>query len=212
MGASATIDCMRSKIAPPFLVMLTVFVMSSLIACRSGAVTTPTITPSASLTPTERPGDARGSTVPIVPAGPSSAPSVATPAGSSSTSTPGPSASPVASPNPESGEPRVIELEETAALEITLNGKQITDIPVTPGETIHFVVTNAAGFDHNFYIGTDGQLAASRVEGLPGLPTWSSEVPQAYDWTVPQDIAGLNFGCTLRGHYPRMRGTFSVKE
>jgi hypothetical protein len=103
-------------------------------------------------------------------------------------------------------------MEETAALEFTLNGKQVTDIAVTPGETIRFVITNTAGFDHNFYIGSDGELAASRVEGLPGLPTWSSEVPQAYEWTVPQDITGLNFGCTLRGHYPRMQGTFSVKE
>jgi len=107
---------------------------------------------------------------------------------------------------------RVIELEETGALRITQNGQRVTNIPVIPGETIRFLITNTAGFDHDFYIGTEEQLAANRVEGLSGVPTFSTDRPQEFDWIVPEDVTGLKFGCTLRGHYQLMQGTFSVTE
>jgi hypothetical protein len=129
----------------------------------------------------------------------------------------GPAASFVASASPSvpatgataQVQPRTIELELTSSLEITQDGTPVTDIPVSPGETIHFVLTNTAGFDHDFYIGTQAELAAGKVDALPGVPTWSSDGPMTFDWVVPAEIAGLEFGCTLRGHYPTMHGAFS---
>jgi hypothetical protein len=105
---------------------------------------------------------------------------------------------------------RTVELEETAQLSIVHHGQPVTDIPLVPGETVRFVVTNTAGFDHNLYIGTDGQLASGQVAGLPGLPTSSIGDAREFEWTVPADVTSLRFGCTLRGHYRLMNGSFSV--
>ena len=135
----------------------------------------------------------------------------ATPPGSASAPTLAPE-TPAISTGPGPEEPRVIELELTSDLRIVQHGQQVTDIAVTPGETIRFVVTNIAGFDHDFYIGPDDRLAANRVEGLPGLDTWSSSEPRQFDWPVPEDVLDLKYGCTLRGHYPRMSGTFSIAD
>jgi uncharacterized cupredoxin-like copper-binding protein len=116
------------------------------------------------------------------------------------------------SPGARLTQPRTIELQLTSTLQISEDGQQVGDIAVTPGETIHFVITNAAGFDHDFYIGTDERLASGRVDALAGVPTWSSDDPQEFDWLVPQGSGDLKFGCTLRGHYPTMQGAFSVIE
>ena len=105
---------------------------------------------------------------------------------------------------------RVIELELDGALQIKQNGQKVTDIPVTPGETIIFKLTNTAGYAHNFWIGTDQQLMTNQVEGLPGMPDWSDAEPKEFTWVVPDDITGLKYGCTVPGHYSLMQGTFSV--
>jgi uncharacterized protein YcgI (DUF1989 family) len=108
------------------------------------------------------------------------------------------------------GEARVIDLVLTGALQITdPSGAQVRDIPVTPGETITFRVDNQAGFDHNFYIGTDEQLIVPAGTTDTGIATWQSGV-QELTWVVPADITGLKFGCTVPGHYSLMQGTFSV--
>ena len=109
-----------------------------------------------------------------------------------------------------SGEARVIELVATGALQFTdPAGTQVRDIPVTPGETITFRIDNTAGFDHNFYIGTDDQLIVPAGTTDVGIPTWQTGV-QELTWVVPADITGLKFGCTVPGHYALMQGTFSV--
>jgi uncharacterized cupredoxin-like copper-binding protein len=109
-----------------------------------------------------------------------------------------------------SGEARVIELVATGALQFTdPAGTQVRDIPVTPGETITFRVDNTAGFDHNFYIGTDEQLIVPAGTTDVGIATWQTGV-QELTWVVPADITGLKFGCTVPGHYALMQGTFSV--
>ena len=111
---------------------------------------------------------------------------------------------------PPSGEGRVIDIVATASLQFTTpDGTQLTDIPVTPGETVIFRVENAAGFDHNFYIGTDAELSVPSATTPTGIPTWQSGV-QELTWVVPEDISGLKFGCTVPGHYALMQGTFSV--
>jgi uncharacterized cupredoxin-like copper-binding protein len=105
-------------------------------------------------------------------------------------------------------EARVIELDANAALQFTDKaGTQIKEIAVTPGETITFKVTNTAGYQHNFYIGTDQQLMNAANAEMVGIPDFS-EGTQEVTWTVPADITGLKFGCTVPGHYQIMQGTF----
>lgn len=127
---------------------------------------------------------------------------------------------------------RVIDL--AVGTNFTQDGEKVLDIPVTPGETVLIRIDNVGGYDHNFYIGTDTELttrptpedvaayiesekAAGRTpSNLPfypatdvGIANWTSGVQQV-EWLVPEDIAGLKFGCTISSHYPRMQGTFSV--
>ena len=111
---------------------------------------------------------------------------------------------------PPPGEARVIDLVATGALQFTdPAGTQVKDIVVTPGETVIFRIENTAGFDHDFYIGTDDQLITPAGTTDTGIPAWQSGV-QELTWTVPEDLAGLKFGCTVPGHYTLMQGTFSV--
>ena len=139
--------------------------------------------------PAEPVAPAAESMAPMAPAGESAAP-----------------AEPVAA----AGEARVIDLVATGALQFTdPAGSQVRDIPVTPGETITFRIDNTAGFDHNFYIGTDEQLIVPAGTTDMGIPTWQSGV-QELTWVVPADITGLKFGCTVPGHYALMQGTFSA--
>ena len=132
-----------------------------------------------------------------------------TPAGT----TPGPlpSVAPMASPaaSAPATAARTIELDLTASLQIQEDGAQVKDIAVTPGETITFKITNTAGFSHDFYIGSDSALLTAQVTDLPGVAEFS-EGTQEFTWTVPDDVTGIRFGCTVPGHYQLMNGTFSV--
>jgi uncharacterized cupredoxin-like copper-binding protein len=143
----------------------------------------------------------------------SDAPVASAPAGSlppAESAPPPGSAAPATSGPVEPGEARVIDIIATAALQFTTpSGEQLRDIPVTPGETVTFRVDNQAGFDHNFYIGTDEQLMTPSATTDVGIPPWQSGV-QELTWVVPADITGLKFGCTVPGHYALMQGTFSV--
>jgi hypothetical protein len=111
------------------------------------------------------------------------------------------------SPGP-AGTPRVIELEMTASLQVLQDGEQVVDIPVVPGETVLFRIRNRAGFDHDFFIGTDEALSVPNATTDIGIPVWPRGV-RKLTWTVPEDITGLRFGCTVPGHYPLEQGTFS---
>ena len=124
---------------------------------------------------------------------------------------PASSAAPEGTAGPvEPGEARVIDIIATGALQFTTpSGEQLHDIPVTPGETVLFRIDNTAGFDHDFYIGTDDQLMAPSATTDTGIPPWQTGV-QELEWVVPADIGGLKFGCTVPGHYTLMQGTFSV--
>jgi mono/diheme cytochrome c family protein/uncharacterized cupredoxin-like copper-binding protein len=106
--------------------------------------------------------------------------------------------------------PRVIQLHETADLQITdPDGTKVTSIPVKAGETVRFEVDNTAGFTHNFFIGTDANLAGNNRAELVGIPDWTEGV-QTYDWTVPSE-GELKYGCTVPGHYALMQGTFAIQ-
>jgi uncharacterized cupredoxin-like copper-binding protein len=124
-------------------------------------------------------------------------------AGTSSTDAPPTDSVPAAGP-------RIIEIESDAALRLLQDGVPISDIPVTPGETVLFRVDNTAGFDHNFYIGTDEELSVPSATTEVGIPTWGTGVREL-EWTVPEDIGGLKFGCTVPGHYFTQQGTFSIR-
>jgi uncharacterized cupredoxin-like copper-binding protein len=122
---------------------------------------------------------------------------------------PAPSAA-APSGEPPSGEARVIELQADSALRFTdPDGQQVQDIEVTPGETVIFRVDNTAGFEHDFWIGTDEQLSVPNGTTDVGIPKWTSGV-QELEWVVPDDVSGLKFGCTVPGHYNTMQGTFTA--
>ncbi len=147
------------------------------------------------------------SAAPATAAPASEAPASAAP--SAVASAPAESVAPGESTTP--GEARVIELELTGALEIKENGAKVTEIPVTPGETITFKVTNTAGYAHNFWIGTDQELMLNQTQGLAGIPDFTTGTEEL-TWTVPADVTGLKFGCTVPGHYTLMQGTFVAAE
>ncbi|MFN8623908.1 MAG: hypothetical protein U0869_24465 [Chloroflexota bacterium] len=137
----------------------------------------------------------------------------ATPEASEAPETAAPASAAPASPaaSQPAGEAREIDLVLTSSLQIQdTSGAQVKDIPVTPGETVTFKLTNTAGYAHNFYIGTDQQLMTAQVQGLPGVPDWTDTEPKELTWTVPADVTGLKFGCVVPGHYGLMQGTFSV--
>ncbi len=92
-----------------------------------------------------------------------------------------------------------------------MSGQPVSDIPVTPGETIIFEVDNTAGFEHNLWIGTDAELSGPYATTDVGIDTWTTGV-ESVEWVVPADVSGLKFGCTVPGHYFTMQGTFSASE
>ncbi len=114
----------------------------------------------------------------------------------------------------ELGAPEMILLPEVSPFPVfsfTRDGVRVEDIPVTPGETILFRIDNTTpdGHTHNFYIGTDEELLEPRATTETGIADWVPGV-QELEWTVPDDITGLKFGCTFPSHYTWMQGTFSV--
>lgn len=122
------------------------------------------------------------------------------------------SMAPGSSVEPPSGEARVIDLLADSALRFTDgDGQPVPTIEVTPGETVIFRIDNTAGFEHNFWIGTDDELAVPNGTTDVGIPVWSTGV-QELEWVVPDDVSGLKFGCTVPGHYNTMQGTFTANE
>ena len=125
----------------------------------------------------------------------------------SACSAPAPAATP-AEPTVAVDADHVIRLELTADLKIKQDGQQVSTIPVTAGETYTFEVTNTAGFDHDFFIGSDSDLSAG-AGGLPGIQAWSGgmrDFPYTFDGPGP-----LAFGCTIPGHYALMKGFFDIQ-
>jgi hypothetical protein len=120
---------------------------------------------------------------------------------------PGPT--PAGSPDASADAVRTIELELTSALTITQGGAPVTELEVREGETIRFVLDNTANFSHNFFIGPADALSSGAISGLPGVPEWTSGV-QAFEYTVTAETDGLQFACTVPGHYQSMHGTFLV--
>ena len=103
----------------------------------------------------------------------------------------------------------LVDLEVSVAAGITHEGARVDAIPVAPGETILFFLTNADGVDHDFRIGTASQLAAPDVDTLPGIPSWGDGI-QEFVWTVPDTIEGLEYGCTQPGHSVLEHGRFTT--
>jgi uncharacterized cupredoxin-like copper-binding protein len=102
----------------------------------------------------------------------------------------------------------LIELELTSDLKIKQDGQQVSTIPVKQGETYTFRVTNTAGFDHDFHIGTDAELSAGG-HAHAGIQPWN-EGMREFQYTF--DSSGpLAFGCTIPGHYALMKGFFDIQ-
>ena len=83
-------------------------------------------------------------------------------------------------------------------------------LDVKKGDTVTFQITNTAGFDHDFYIGTADQLQNNQTAGLPGVAPFSTGTQQ-FTYTVTDATATLQFACTLPGHYNTMHGSFTVQ-
>jgi uncharacterized cupredoxin-like copper-binding protein len=123
-----------------------------------------------------------------------------------------PDGAPAATAEPVEGgtaeQPRVIQLQATADLRFKdPDGNAVTQIDVVAGETVQFEVENTAGFDHNFYIGTPEELQVPNGTTDVGHPAWPSGV-QTITWTVEGE--GLQFACTVPGHYNTMNGTIAI--
>jgi hypothetical protein len=107
--------------------------------------------------------------------------------------------------------PRVIQVKATNSLQFTdAEGAQLGQVAVVPGETVTIEVENTAGFDHNFYIGTDEELSVPNAQTDVGIPAWTEGI-QTVTWTVPEGD-GLRFGCTVPGHYGTMNGDVAFQE
>ena len=125
-----------------------------------------------------------------------------TPAGAASSSAP--SLAPVTSPGTAQN-PRIIQIEGTPSAQWVdaATGTPLSQIAVVPGETIEFQV-KTDGLAHNFHIGSAADLsAAPEHNDLPGLDTFSGNT-QNFIYTVPGDPSGLQFACTVPGHYQTM--------
>lgn len=121
-----------------------------------------------------------------------------------------PSSSPGTITNPgTAANPRQIDLTATADLHYTdASGQPLSSIPLKAGEAVKFVITNSAGFDHNFYIGAATDLQAGNTASLTGLPAFSSGT-QSLTYSVPS-AGQLQFACTLPGHYQTMHGDLTI--
>ena len=117
---------------------------------------------------------------------------------------------PALDPLEQTGSPRVIEIEVTAALQFTdEHGNRLEEIAVSPGETLLFQIHNSAGFEHSFYIGSEEELEVPLGTTDTGVGPWQTGVREL-EWSVPADVSGLMFGCTVPGHFLVSHGVFVV--
>ncbi|MBA3958990.1 MAG: hypothetical protein H0X60_01170 [Chloroflexi bacterium] len=133
----------------------------------------------------------------------------ASPGGSPAAS---PGGSPGASPagSPAAGDGETIALSETPSLQILRDGEQVTELALAEGQSYTFEVTNEGGLEHNFYIGPAEQLQSNDVAELPGIPNFL-EGTQSFEYTATAETAGLEFACTVPGHYEPMHGSLVIE-
>ena len=107
----------------------------------------------------------------------------------------------------------VVDLEATPTLQfLDETGERVSAISVIPGQTVLIRVDNTAGFDHSFWIGTEEQLEQPMGVTDVGIHAWTSGTREL-TWTVPEDVSGLMFGCTVPGHFTAlMHGDIVVAE
>ena len=127
------------------------------------------------------------------------------------TPAPDPNATPTVIDGGSTDAPRVIEIQATAALQfLDVDGNQLTQIDAVEGETIEFVVTNTAGFDHNFYIGPAAELDVPGQSTPVGIEAWADGT-MTTTWTVEIGPEPLQFACTVPGHYGTMHGDMVIQ-
>ena len=160
---------------------------------------------SAAASPSGSPGASPGGSPAASPGGSAAA----SPGGSAAAS---PGGSPDASPagSPAAGDGETIALSETPSLQILRDGEQVTELALAEGQTYTFEVTNEGGLEHNFYIGPAEQLQSNDVAELPGIPNFL-EGTQSFEYTATAGTAGLEFACTVPGHYEPMHGSLVIE-
>jgi uncharacterized cupredoxin-like copper-binding protein len=122
---------------------------------------------------------------------------------------------PTSAPSPAPSGARTIEIEAQDALRF-----DPSELTVTAGETIYFIVSNTGGSDHEFILGDAGVQTAHAEDGGHGahgsdetlasldLPPGATETA-----TVTFEEPGtILFGCHIDGHYSAgMVGTITVE-
>jgi uncharacterized membrane protein YgcG len=103
----------------------------------------------------------------------------------------------------------VVELPNETLADST--GAQLTKIAVVPGETINFLVVNAADETNNFYVGTADQLQNDQVTGLPGVTLTTGDT-KTFVWVVPSPLPSVQFGSSMPGRYPLEHGDFVATD
>lgn len=122
----------------------------------------------------------------------------------------GASLAPIESPGTAEA-PRVVELVETANLTIQdAAGAPVSALPVVAGEFVQFQVTNEAEFPHNLFVGPPEALEGNATGDLPGVSDFAADT-MSFQWEVPADATGLQFACTIPGHYTTMHGDIVVQ-
>jgi hypothetical protein len=158
------------------------------------------------------PGTSPGGSPGTSPGGsPGTSPGASPSASVQPTAAPSGSGRPQPSGTAGTGEPIVIDIEETADLKILSGGQQITELRVRPGQAYTFRVTNTAGYPHNFFIGAPDDLEANNKPELTGVDDFNSGT-QEFTYTFEGDPAQFQFACTVPGHYPLMHGNFVAEQ
>ena len=203
----------RPSTAPALALLLLPLVIAACAAASGSGWTdippAPTPVASAAAGASGAPGASAGSAASPGAVASAAAGSSPAPAGGAS---PSPLGGPAASGGGGAPAGQVIALDENAALQITdPGGKQVTNIVVHQGETIHFTITNTAGFTHNFYVGKLSDLEAANIAALTGTGDFTSGT-KSFDYTFSDTSAPLGFGCMVPGHYQAgMKGTFTIQ-
>ena len=117
----------------------------------------------------------------------------------------GAQASDQAAPSP-ADDPRVIGLEMVGVGRFLLDGEEVRELEVVPGETVVFRVDNTSGQELGFEVGNHDRICDPSRTPRWSIPAWT-EGTRELTWEVPAGAGARRWG--HRGRYCQL-GEFSV--